>query len=146
MAAIYASQLLTVRKTRCLTLSVLSLGGIAAVYVLYNFNPARSAFYPPCPFHALTGFYCPGCGSLRALHHFLHGHLAVAFGLNPLTIVSLPFLGYIFLSYCMTGINGKSPPPVFVPAIFIWMYLGVVLIFWVMRNIPIYPFLLPTPY
>jgi hypothetical protein len=114
--------------------------GIAAIYILYTFNPAESAFYPPCPFHALTGLYCPGCGSLRALHHLLHGHLTVAFGLNPLAIVSLPFLGYSFLSYAMAGICRKSHPTLFMPAFFIWMYLGAVLLFWVIRNIFNYPF------
>lgn len=145
MAAVYASQLFTDGRTRCLTLLTISLGGIAAAYVLYTFNPAGSAFYPPCPFHALTGLYCPGCGSLRALHHLLHGHVATAFGFNPLMVASLPFLGYSFLSYCMVEIRGKSLPTVFVPAIFVWMYLGVVLLFWVMRNISIYPFSLLTP-
>jgi hypothetical protein len=145
MAAVYSSQLFTDGRARRLILLALSLVGIAAVYVLYTFNPAKSTFYAPCPFHVLTGLYCPGCGSLRALHHLLHGHLAAAFGLNPLMISSLPFLGYIFLSYVTGGIRRQSLPIVFVPAIFIWMYLGVVLLFWVIRNISWYPFPLFAP-
>lgn len=119
--------------------------GIVGIYFLYSFNPASSTFYVPCPFHALTGLYCPGCGSLRAVHQILHGHVAAAFGLNPLMILSLPFLGYSFLSYCLIGIRGRSLPHVFVPALFIWIYLGVVLLFWIMRNISWYPFLWLAP-
>jgi hypothetical protein len=145
MAEVYTSQFFTGGRAHCLTLLVLSVLGIAAVYVLYTFNPAKSAFYAPCPFHALTGLYCPGCGSLRALHHLLHGHWVTAFGLNPLMVLSLPFLGYSFLSYVTGGIRGQSLPTVFVPAIFIWIYLGIILLFLVLRNISSYPFLLLAP-
>jgi hypothetical protein len=136
---------MTDARARCFGILVLSLGGIAAIYILYTFDPARSAFYPPCPFHALTGLYCPGCGSLRALHQLLHGDWVIAFGLNPLAIVSLPFLGYSFFSYALSGIRGKSFPTLFVPAIFIWLYLGIVLLFWVIRNTSFYPFSVLAP-
>jgi hypothetical protein len=146
MVSAYTFQLLFIGgRARRLTLLALSVLGIAVVYVLYTCNPARSAFYPPCPFHALTGLYCPGCGSLRALHQLLHGHLAVAFGLNPLAIVSLPFLGYSFLSYCIARRQRQLFPSFFVPAPLIWIYLGSVLFFWVIRNISFYPFSLLAP-
>src|SRR5688500_6671777 len=61
---------------------------------LFAFNPAGSRLFPPCPFHAVTGLYCPGCGSTRAAHHLLHGRVATAFDLNALMVVSLPFLMY----------------------------------------------------
>ena len=129
-------------KTRYQRVKSLAVLGIVstALYFLYVFNPASSTFYVPCPFHALTGLYCPGCGSLRAIHQLLHGHMAAAFGLNPLMILSLPFLGYCFLSYCLIGIRGRSLPDVFVPPLSIWIYLGVVLLFWIIRNISWYPF------
>jgi hypothetical protein len=110
-------------------------GGITAAYFLYVVDPARSALYAPCPFHLLIGLYCPGCGSLRALHELLHGHLRTAWGLNPLLVVALPFLGYCFFSYVTGGMKGRSLPAFFVPAIAIWVFLGVVLVFWVLRNI-----------
>ena len=127
------------RDQRVKALAILG-AGIAGISFLYVFNPASSVLYVPCPFHAMTGLYCPGCGSLRAVHQLLHGHVASAFGLNPLMVLSLPFLGYSFLSYCMVGIQGRSLPKVFVPALFIWIYLGVVLLFWIIRNISWYPF------
>ena len=39
--------------------------------------------YPTCPFLAITGWYCPGCGSLRAVHDLLHGDLAGAVRPQP---------------------------------------------------------------
>jgi hypothetical protein len=133
------------RKRHLAVTALLIAGGIAALSVLFTFNPASSALYAPCPFRALTGFYCPGCGSLRAIHHVLHGHLITAFGLNPLMVLSLPFLGYCFLSYVIGGIRGRSLPVLFIPPIAIWLFLGAVLLFWVLRNIARYPFSWLTP-
>ena len=58
------------------------------------------------------------------LHQLLNGHLLRAFGLNPLMVLSLPFVGYAFLSNAMTMVNGRRLPTVFIPAIWIWMLLG----------------------
>ena len=60
------------------------LAGAAAALVLYRFPPERYAFYPTCPFHTLTGWDCPGCGSTRALAALLHGEPVRALSLNPL--------------------------------------------------------------
>lgn len=127
--------------------AILILGiGIIGLIFLYAYNPSTSSLYPPCPFHALTGLHCPGCGSLRALHQLLHGHVLTAFGLNPLMVLTLPFLGYAFLSSFLEELTGRIylPRP-FIPASWIWAYLGVILLFWVLRNIPVYPFSLLAP-
>ena len=36
-----------------------------------------------CPFHAITGLYCPGCGGTRAIMALLSGHPAVSFLYPP---------------------------------------------------------------
>jgi hypothetical protein len=38
---------------------------------------------PPCLSRSLLGIECPGCGTARALHALLHGHLAESFWFNP---------------------------------------------------------------
>jgi len=98
-----------------------------------------------CPFNALAGLHCPGCGTLRAAHQLLHLHLASALGLNPLMVLSTPFLGYALLSRVMIGIRGKPLPKVFVPPAWIWALLGIIIAFWILRNIPAYPFSLLAP-
>jgi len=45
---------------------------------------ASTGFLPACPWHALTGWPCPGCGSTRAIVRLLHGNLLGALGVNPL--------------------------------------------------------------
>ena len=60
---------------------------VAGLAVIYRNDPAKAGFYPPCPFKALTGLQCPGCGGTRALHALLHGDVAGAFALNPMLFV-----------------------------------------------------------
>lgn len=118
---------------------------IAAACFLFLFDPASSVFYPPCPFHKLTSLYCPGCGSLRASHQLLHGNLLSALDLNLLMVLSFPFLGYSLISYSMTNFKKQMLPRIFLPPVLIWIILGVILAFWVLRNIPAYPFSVLAP-
>lgn len=113
---------------------------VLAAIILYYFNPAGSQLYPPSPFRALTGLYCPGCGSLRALHQLLHGHLLAALDLNPLMVLAAPYLIYSFISYTSPVILGQKIPQVYVKTSWIWLFLKVVLVYWVLRNIPFPPF------
>jgi hypothetical protein len=117
----------------------------AALVYLFLFNPAGSNLYPSCPFYALTGFYCPGCGTLRGLHQLLHGHLAAAFGLNPLMVLTLPLMIYIFISYALVGIRGRGLPGLFLSPSLIWAIFWILMSYWVLRNIPLYPFTLLAP-
>jgi hypothetical protein len=64
-------------------------GVIAAAALLFAFDPAATWWFPSCPIHALTGWLCPFCGSLRAVHALLRGAPLVASDLNLLTIAGL---------------------------------------------------------
>ena len=86
-------------KTKRLQLALVSGTIIAAGVILFLFEPTSSKLYPSCPFRLLTGLFCPGCGTLRALHQLLHGHLMTAIDFNPLAIIALPFLAYSYLSF-----------------------------------------------
>ncbi|MBU2551743.1 MAG: DUF2752 domain-containing protein [Proteobacteria bacterium] len=114
-------------------------GAILALVVLYQWDPAVSGMYPSCPFQALTGWYCPGCGTLRAIHHLLHGRIFTAMGFNALAILTLPFMGYALVSEAARGLIGRGLPGIFIPAAFIWAYLALVLVFGILRNIPYGP-------
>ncbi|MEA5596169.1 DUF2752 domain-containing protein [Rivularia sp. UHCC 0363] len=113
---------------------------VLAAIILYYFNPAGSQLYPSSPFRALTGLYCPGCGSLRAIHQLLHGHFLAALDLNPLMVLATPYLIYSFISYTSPVILGQKIPQVYVKPALIWLFLKVVFAYWVLRNIPLPPF------
>jgi hypothetical protein len=117
-------------------------GGLSVIYLL---NPGTSDLYPPCPFLSLTGLYCPGCGTLRALHQLTRGHPLAALDLNPLMVLLLPFVAYFLASHAMLALTGRPLKKFFVRPAWIWALLGVVLVYWLLRNIPVYPFVLLAP-
>jgi hypothetical protein len=125
------------RGRRALYLVALALAPIACV-VLYLFNPAAEDDpYPNCPFFLLTGFFCPGCGSLRAYHQLLRGNLGTALGLNPLMVLALPAMVYAVASTWLAGYRGSPPrePRWSVGAV--WGMGAVLLVFGVVRNLPL---------
>lgn len=130
------------RRTKSLGLLATVFGVVA---ILYLFSPYDSGIYPACPFKALTNLHCPGCGTLRGLHELLHGHLGTAFGLNPLMVLSLPFVAFSIIKYIAAGILGLTERRIFIPAGVIWLLLGFIILFWILRNLPYYPFTLLAP-
>jgi hypothetical protein len=67
---------------------VLALGAAAGL-LLVPFAPVLARLAPGCPFHALTGVPCPGCGTTRALVALAHGDFAGALAFNPLATAAL---------------------------------------------------------
>jgi len=113
---------------------------IAGAAYLFFFEPGKSGFFPGCPFRFLTGFTCPGCGTTRALHQILHGHIYTAFTLNPLLLIALPFLLIALLRYSVIVMRGGIPRRNALPAPYIYAIFFVILSFWIFRNTPLYPF------
>jgi len=126
-------------------LGAMFLFGAAAIILLRVFDPATSGVFPPCPLRYLTGLYCPGCGSLRAVHALLHGELGRAWAMNPLMIVSLPFVTYGLVSEALRELRGNGLPEVMLPASWIRAFCVVVVLYAVARNLPLYPFDLLAP-
>ncbi len=99
-------------------------------------NPATADWIPPCPFHALTGLQCPGCGSLRAIHNILHLHWAAALAYNSLTFLCLPFVGAWWLWHAGRAVTGRAPAVPFIRPALLWCIVAMVIIFGIVRNIP----------
>jgi hypothetical protein len=74
-------------------------GSFTALAVVYALPPAEHAFYPRCPFYAVTHLLCPGCGGTRALHEMLHLNLPGALHYNALVTVLAP-LALVWLAWC----------------------------------------------
>jgi hypothetical protein len=110
--------------------------GVSAMVMLRCFDPASSGVFPPCPVRYLTGWLCPGCGSLRAMHQLLIGNVRAAWELNPLTVVLLPFLGYGAASYALFEIRGRHLPQPFLSPVFIRALCAGIILFGIVRNIP----------
>ncbi len=94
-----------------------------------------------CPFKAITGLDCPGCGATRALHFVLRGDLVTAVGYNLLFVAALPFLMVgVFLGLAqLFGAPWRMPRLAMTPRQ-VQLLVAVVSVFWVVRNLPWAPF------
>jgi len=127
------------RRRNQLLAALLTAMAVGAV-LLEVFDPATSGIFPPCPLRYLTGWYCPGCGSLRAIHQLLHGNLRAAWALNPLTMILLPFLTYGLASFALLELRGRGLPQPFLRAGWIRTLCAVIILFGIARNLPMHPF------
>ena len=114
---------------------------LIGAWILYTFgNPLI------CVFYQLTGLYCPGCGSGRASVALLHLDFAAAFGYNLLYVLLLPFIVYYLLKQYIILVFRKDVLPMFsIDGLAAKIVLVVILMFWILRNIPVFPFTLLAP-
>lgn len=119
--------------------------GLLLGAMLFVSDPSSSRLFPPCPFHALTGWHCPGCGSLRAAHQLLHGDILSAFQLNPLMVLFLPFVAYGLFAGLWNTCFKSHIPVVRLEAHWIWAILSVIVLYGIARNLPFVPFSLLAP-
>ena len=112
-----------------------SAAGAAALAYVAAVDPNQSGHYPACPFLALTGKFCPGCGSLRALHDLMHADVSGALARNPLLVLAVfVALGWVALQAPRLW-GGRPRTPTLGPRV-LYGVLALVLVFWVARNVP----------
>jgi hypothetical protein len=116
---------------RPIGLAALSLVPLAYVSQV---DPNQAGHYPTCPFLWITGWYCPGCGSLRAVHALTHLDVGTALARNPLTVAFVGVLAAMWVAWLQRSVTGRARRVA--PAWVLWTLLGVVCVFWVVRNLP----------
>lgn len=62
----------------------------------------------PCLFHALTGFYCPGCGGTRAVKALFHGRLLLCLLYHPLVFYCAALAVWFAVSYALYRLTGDK--------------------------------------
>jgi hypothetical protein len=60
-------------------------------------------------------------------------------------VFSLPFIGYYFASQAKIAVSGSPLRTFFIKPGYIWTLLAIILSYWLLRNIPVYPFSLLAP-
>lgn len=116
----------------------------AALAVLALVDPARPGVYPACPVFAVTGLYCPGCGSLRAIHRALHGDLAGAWAANKLLVIGALPLGAALVNDGWRWASGRAlVEGIRLPRAGVYALVAILVGFAVLRNIPALAVLAP---
>ena len=127
-----------IRKSK-ISLIFLTLMGIG----IYFLAQKLINFHIDCPFHSLTGLYCPGCGTTRMIKSLFQGQFYQAFRYNPLVFLMLPLFIFIFLDWLFTKQNHQRQIEKLEP--FLWYILIIIFLsYGVMRNLKIFSFLIPT--
>lgn len=86
--------------------SGLVLAGAVALHVR---DPHTSGSWGFCPWRELTGWYCPGCGALRAVNDLTNGHVIAAASSNLLFVAMLPVAAYLFAGQLRAAWTGGPP-------------------------------------
>jgi Protein of unknown function (DUF2752) len=119
--------------------------GIAGAFVVRQFDPVNSGFFPQCPLFVMTGLHCPGCGLTRGFHALFHGDILGAIDYNLLLPFFFIFGAYILASLFLTATRGRGLQfKIFSPWV-LWSFLVFGLAFSVLRNLPMSPFNLLAP-
>lgn len=118
-------------------------GGVAAVAVVAAIDPEEPGHYPTCPFLSMTGWWCPGCGSLRAVHALAHGDVGTALERNVLTVLAVPVLVLAWSAWLRRVVTGRPRSRWAAPPTALWGLLATIVAFWVLRNVPAGSWLAP---
>ena len=82
----------------------------------------------------------------RAAYSILHLDLLRALGFNALFVLATPFLAYYFLKIYLKIVTGRDLLPLF--RVTVRQYsiaVLIILVFTILRNIPVFPFSLLAP-
>ncbi len=125
-------------KSTFIIIGVLALLGMLSLYVFWN--PTETNLFPSCPVYAATGIYCPGCGSQRAAHKILNGNIIEGVRHNYMIVLLAMVLLYQGFVYVMNDMLGKKIPNLLHKSKVTFSILIIVILFWVLRNIDLFPF------
>ena len=131
-------------KKRIAIVAAAAFFAAAALLYLY-FTAEGEGAGIPCIFHQLTGFYCSGCGSSRALRSALHLDFYQALRYNAVFTLALPFFAVYFGSLSISYIHfGKDRISGKISMKIIYIFVAVALVYGILRNIPAFSFLAPV--
>lgn len=118
-------------------------GALVATGYVGAVSPYEGGHYPTCPTLALTGWFCAGCGALRAVHDLTQLDLVGAWGMNPLVVLALPALVVVWVLWLRRAWTG-APRRWIAPGWAVWVIFAVVVGYSIARNVPILaPWLAP---
>ncbi len=125
------------------TTAVAAAGYLGVVAAVDPFRPLAVG----CPIHAVTGGFCPGCGSTRAVHELVHGDVAGSLVCHPLVVPVIALVVYLWVSWVARRRAGDRPGwalsptqlPAGVPMLLAVAFVTLTLV----RNVPGWEWLTP---
>lgn len=90
-----------------------------------------------CWSKTFLGVDCPFCGGLRATNSLLRGHWLEAADHNVLLAIALPAAAALWLVWMVQALRGRDFRLPRVPRPVMWAGIGVLVVFTVLRNLPV---------
>lgn len=118
-------------------------GAILALGLAYALIGTLTGFALPCPIHALTGLWCPGCGVTRLSLALLRLDFAAAWGANPALCLMGPVLAGLLVKVELARMRTGRTRLTKGESTLVWGMAAALLAFGVARNLPGLEFLAP---
>ena len=108
-------------------------GGLIFLYKGLEFDFIRAL--PECAFHAMTGYYCPGCGGSRALLALLNGNPMKSALYHPFFFYALCVGGWFMLSQTIARLSrGRLKIGMHYCDIYLWIAIVLITVNWIIKN------------
>lgn len=125
--------------------------GIVLIFILFIFVIIIKIFqvnllkFPiPCVINKVTGYFCPGCGSTRAVWSLFHGHILTSLNYHPIVFYgAFLFVWFMFTNTIEKLSKGKLQIGMNYRDCYIWIGIGVIICNFLIKNVTI--FLTGTP-
>lgn len=112
---------------------------IFSIGFLYYLWVVITNIYIPCIFKLITGLKCPGCGITHMIISLCRFDFLTAFKSNELLFITLPIAGIIYITKRIYYIrNGIKMTEGKVMHFLEYSFLGLIIIFWIVRNLPLF--------
>lgn len=112
---------------------------LLAILVLHCLDLTFSDVIPPCYFHTITGYQCPGCGGTRAVMSMLQGKFLLSLFYHPAVLYVVVLYGWFLISQTIEriskhriaiGLNYRN--------IYLFSVLFLIAGNWIVKNIMIF--------
>ena len=86
-------------------------------------------------FHALTGWYCPGCGGTRAVKYLIQGQIRTSIQYHPLVFYMTVVTAAELISWMAAKLCGRPKLYLGHGALFIYVGIAVTAVNWIVKNV-----------
>jgi len=126
--------------TEPLLMAGVAAASVAVVGLVY---PRYPELFPTCPSLTLFGVYCPLCGGTRGAHALTTGRLREAVGYNALLPGLIVLTAWSWVAWVARSLGRDRLPSV--PR-WLWKSFALVaVVYGVLRNVPVEPFVSWAP-
>ena len=108
----------------------------AVFWLIYPYY-VEFTHFDECAFRHATGFYCPGCGGIRAVRALLNGHIIFSFLYNPFVTYSVIMWVIYSISHLLEILKVPNIRGMKFRTGYVYIGLGLLFANWIIKNISI---------